>query len=124
MAEHLWDSEHPYRCEDSNFRGPASECKQHFETWELFIEDGWGHSDADLNLLFRWDWKQHTRDDGEARNPARPDILYLFWMLQRKGDFRIVTVNVSHRDEDDVRGWLQDRLNHLVRLWAPLGVKP
>lgn len=86
-----------------------------------------GESDAELNLLFRWDWEApHVDDDSE--NPIewrgdenyRDSTLKTFWVLQRKGIFMCHEVDVCRADEPAVRAWLEERMKHLLKLWEPL----
>jgi hypothetical protein len=106
----LFEIEHPYYCAEHNYR--VSGTKSHevifeYDDWLLFTESGWFNSDQDLNLLFRFDWK-----DGE---------LYLYWILQRKGDFNCCIIHdMKIENEPEVREFLQKRFNHLKNLWEPL----
>lgn len=104
MSEkHLWMVEHPYYCSDSNYYH-ANELER-YTSWNEFKD---GYLDLDLNLLFRFDWKQ--RDDGI-------NTLELFFVLQRKGIFRPVEVIVQKSDEDDIKTWLTHRWGHMSALW-------
>lgn len=107
---------HPYHCEEQNFRARGDDTIHRFESWASFMEDGWGDSDMDLNLLFRWDW----HEDREWTDYT----LQLCFMLQRKGDYRCVEVKTTDIDAPAVREWLTKRWQHLCRLWAPISEAP
>lgn len=106
-AGHLWDVDHPYYCEESNFykAGLVGE----FASWQTFIDEC--EHDVDLNLLFRWDWTQFE-DEG--------DTLRLHFMTQRKGAYRSAIVSVTKDNERAVREYLAERWAHMMTLWAPL----
>lgn len=120
---HLWEHKHDYYCEMQNYRASASDgCAQSFECWADFIAE-WADVDADYNLLFRWDWMAATDDIGEQITPltGNDGELRLCFMMQRKGDYRCVTVRgMSEQDEDAVRKYLAPLSEHMRRLWAPL----
>jgi hypothetical protein len=111
MAQHLWEVDHDYYCNRSNFF--SNECEQAFDSWELFLEAE-GDAEFNSNLLFRWDW------DPKAKT------LTLFWMGQRKGLFRSTLIRGMHPDEEQsVREWLIKRWAHLHKLWSPISdLKP
>jgi len=124
-VKHLWDVDHPYYCTEGGY----FHTQEHFPTihsfgsWAEFLSD-MGSSDEDLNLLFRWDWKEQDEDSGEPTFNGdvhyRNGELSLFFMLQRKGFHTTCIVQVCRADEPEVRAWLQRRLNYLIGLWAPL----
>lgn len=107
QPRHLWEYEHPYYCNEGNFyqRG----CHATFDSWADFIAAE-GDADPDLNLVFRWDWKQG----------ANQDTLLLFYMGQRKALCRSVGVRVWKDDEPAIREWLIGCANHMRKLWEPL----
>lgn len=80
---------------------------------DLFIGE-WGHTDPDLNLVFRWDWK---RDEGEA---PEPDKLCVYWVLQRKAGMRSTECVVTEDDEPAVLAWLTERAKTIAAIWAPI----
>lgn len=132
----LWEVKHPYYCSDSNFYvggiprpypngmprvDPDFVPYDHVrvESWEAF---GWKDSDPDLNLLFRWDWDVPDPDDyeGGKHDPEWPgERLSLFWMLQRKGRFMVVSFPVEREEEPEIREWLTGRARHLALVWEP-----
>lgn len=128
----LWDVVHPYYCNEGNYF--ANDCGQHFRSWAEFVAEE-GDADKDFNLLFRWDWQAPRPDDGGDYDRERPikwvgDENYfdcelkLFYMGQRKGIYRYVTVEVCRADEPSVKVWLQERFEYMLRLWEPYSAAP
>jgi hypothetical protein len=109
----LWDADHPYYCATGcHFeRG----CHLTHESWSAFVAV-WGTSDEDMNLLFRWDWKEDEDDNGIPTGEHR---LSLFYFLQRKGYPISHEVTVTKADEPAVREWLAGKWKHMQRLWSP-----
>lgn len=89
------------------------------EGLEILGESCWATSDPDYNLLFRWDWSVSDPDDCEDGEELPPERLELFWMLQRKGRFMVVSFPVTRDQEPEIREWLRSRFEHLLRLWSP-----
>lgn len=116
----LWEPEHPYYCQETNFfmGGLDNPPFGHWRlnSWAHFLEECGDHQDFDLNLVFRWDWKRG--EDGDM------DYLFLFVMHQRKGRYIAYSMPVTEADEESVRAHLQKRLDHLMKLWAPLCATP
>lgn len=117
---HLWEAKHSYYCEEANYfaRGPDQPGNEYL-SWADFFEAE-GDSDPDMNLLFRWDWREADPDETSWGN--KEETLMLYWMGQRKGLYRWTAVRVSKDDEPAIRKWLTGRLEHLLELWAPLDV--
>lgn len=123
---HLWEFDHPYYCNEGNYFARASECSCHYQRWQDFFAEE-GDSDLDMNLVFRFDWEP-PREDGDPDKPIvwqgdeyyRDSVLKLFYMGQRKGLYRWVTIDVCRADEPAVREWLMERWQHMRTLWAPL----
>lgn len=113
-ARHLWEYEHPYYCSESNYFN--NECTLRFSSWASFLKEE-GDADLDMNLVFRWDWKDSELSADEDLNQ---DELCLFYVGQRKGLFRSVIVQLDKRDEGSVRDWLLARAAHIRVLWEPL----
>src|SRR5690348_3798534 len=116
--KHLWEIDHAYYCTEGNFFGNGHGAYQdvlHNGSWNEFLE-GWGKSDPDYNLLFRWDWWDAQNPDHEIDQ----DELHLYFMLQRKGFHISVIVKIEKADEARVTEWLMPRLAHLMSLWEPL----
>lgn len=108
-TKHLWEYDHPYYCNEGNYY--SNECHHTFCSWEDFYV-GWGDSDMDMNLVFRWDW---TIDEETGEHS-----LFVGFMGQRKGRYQSCRVTVVPEDEDTVRAWLTVRAKHMVAVWAPL----
>lgn len=104
-AQHLWDFEHPYYCETSQW----CEHQGHnlFESWADFTETAFYDGDRDQNFLVRWDWH------------ADEDELALFFVLQRKPIFATCRIPVTADDEPAVRVWLAECAKTMVATWAP-----
>lgn len=106
-TQKLYEVEHSYYCNTSNFF--SNDCRAEYRSWDHFMSDEGEGTDDDMNLVFRWDWE------------ASEHTLTLFFMGQRKGLFRSVTVyNMTEEREPEVRAWLQKRWEHFVKLWAPI----
>lgn len=121
MSKHLWEVDHPYYCQEGNYF--SSDCRVSYGSWQDFLDSD-GGGDFDLNLVFRWDWEMPKDDEENVK--LNPDTYYrdgelkLFFMTQRKGFNRSVSVSVCQADEPTVREWLQPRLEHLLKLWEPI----
>lgn len=119
---HLWDANHPYYCSEGNYYVSGlnwGDVHSEYESWKDFYEE-WGNTDHDMNLVFRWDWKQVDPDDLEEGEESGPDKLQVYWVLQRKAILRSTSCVVSPADEPAVRAWLADRAKTITALWAPL----
>lgn len=148
--KNLWDTPHPYYCEEGNFFKQG----QHtvYESWEEFAQPVKNmfegnmlyDYDDDLNFLYRWDWKKadpedylfnfsdEILEDGEIteeqinqskkefEEDSKTDRLMLFFMLQRKSFNISVEVNVVENDEPLVREWLEKKWEYMKTMWAPL----
>lgn len=123
--QRLWEVDHPYYCNHGNFYAPGNDQPtQHYKSLGAFLYEN-ADADLDLNLVFRWDWKEGEDEDGKAvafngDENYRNGLLSIYFMGQRKGLYRWVTVEVCRADEPAVIGYLQPRLDYLMRLWAPL----
>lgn len=113
--KHLWEERHAYYCNEGNYYAPGNE--QPGSVFDSFAEflDEFGKSDIDYNLVFRWDWLPPDEDDEREHHELR-----VFFMGQRKGLYFWSIVKVTPEDESAVREWLNPRLAHLLKLWAPL----
>jgi hypothetical protein len=122
-TKRLWEVDHPYYCSESNFF--ARDCSSHYDRWQDFVEVS-HDEDFDMNLIFRFDWIPPWIN-GDSNNPIewqgdenyRDCTLKLFYIGQRKGLFRSVTIDVCRADEPKVRAFLLKRLMHLQKLWEP-----
>lgn len=127
-VKHLWDVDHPYYCNEGNYFARGTECSSHHQRWQDFIAAE-GDGDLDMNLVFRFDWDA-PHEDEDPEKPIvwqgdeyyRDSVLKLFYMGQRKGLYRWVTVDVCRADEPAVREWLNIRWEHMRKLWEPLSV--
>ncbi len=134
---HLWEQEHPYYCSESEYHtdgfGDHNFGRDDFESWADFYA-AWGHSDPDMNLVFRWDWKtkeQREHDYGydeyteeekqeEGYEKVDGDLLEVFFVLQRRGLFRPCHVKIAREDEPLVREWLIERSKTIGSFWEAL----
>jgi hypothetical protein len=117
---HLWEVDHSYYCSETNYF--SNECHTRFRSWADFLSEE-GDSDMDMNLVFRWDWREGAGWDLREFNGDmhyRNGRLCLYYIGQRKGLFRCVEVEVCRADEPAVREWLTPRMEHLFALWEPL----
>lgn len=120
--KHLWEYDHPYYASTNNYRAMPGECLEEYETWAEFIAE---HRDDDpeQNLVFRWDWE---RVDEEAAAKYFPDeespgdLLWLFVVHPRRGDYWAICVGVTEKDEPAVLEWLTERARHIAALWEPI----
>lgn len=127
MSDHvpLWDVDHPYYCNEGNYFAGPYRCHAHYRSWQDFLEEQ-GDCDLDINLLFRWDWEDPIKDiapdypiEWKGDENYRDCVLKMFFIAQRKGYYRWVTVEVCRADEPNVRQWLHVRFDHLLKLWEP-----
>lgn len=120
----LWEVEHPYYCEESNYFGSQSDRQTIFEfkSWADFIEE-MGGADKDYNFLFRWDWDEDETDDGKPTYTGddyyRNGKLKLFFMHQRKGFHSASLVEVCRADEPTVIEYLSGHWKHMQTMWEP-----
>lgn len=123
--KHLWEVSHPYYCNEGNYYA-HEQPTTHYKSWGEFVAAE-ADVDFDMNLLFRWDWREGedwdlTPFNGDAN--YRNGVLVLFWMGQRKGLYRWTTIEVCRADEPAVIEFLRPRMAHLLRLWEPLEPPP
>ena len=120
----LWEVDHPYYCSEMNYY--RSEGPTRFRSWHEFESD-MGDSDLDLNLVFRWDWREGSEwglPEYNGDDNYRNGLLMVFFMGQRKGLFWCAEVEVCRADEPAVIVFLQPRLNRLATMWLPLQSEP
>src|SRR5690348_9972495 len=84
----LWEGDHPSYCNEGNYF--SRDCGQQFKSWSDFMAAE-GDSDLDMNLVFRWDWREGEnwgagafKGDEHYRNGK----LLVFYVGQRKGIYR------------------------------------
>ena len=129
---HLWEIDHPYYSAEGNFF--SNDYHTEYSSWQGFMQAE-GDNDLDMNLLFRWDWKEDdyldpdglaARQEYAARFGERDHAwtLWLFWVLQRKGIYRVTSMPVCKGDEPAVREYLATRAAHMRLVWEPLLDEP
>jgi hypothetical protein len=85
-----------------------------FKSFDEFLEEA-EDEDLDLNLIFRWDWENSEVDCGDIY--YRDGKLLLFYIGQRKGVFRTVSIEVCRADQEKIRVFLKERWEHLKLIW-------
>lgn len=119
--KHLWEVKHDYYCTRGCYyigRDRIDEVHCEYDSFDAFLAD-WNDADFDYNLLFRFDWRQ-AGPDWELET----DQLRLYFFQQRKAKPNSVYVVVKKEEEDKVKQYLLPRLQHLLKLWAPLASSP
>jgi hypothetical protein len=114
---HLWEIDHPYYCNEGNYF--ANDCGDVSKSWAEFM-DAHGDADFDMNLVFRFDWREgEDWGIGEFNGDVnyRNGKLLIFWMGQRKGLYRWSEVSVCRADEPAVIEFLKPRWEHMRKLW-------
>ena len=117
---HLWEQQHPYYCNEGNYF--SNDCGREFKRFSDFWEEAEGE-DLDYNLIFRWDWVEGEdwgAEEFDGDENYRNGILKLFYMGQRKGLYRYVTVQVCRADEPAVIEFLRPRADQMRAIWTPL----
>lgn len=101
----------------------TADCHNRYESAADFIEK-FGGSDADMNLVFRWDWGGLGDPAfGNEDNPltgSRETVFHVWWIIQRKGFMVSGEFPVTSDDEPMLREWLTTRWRKLVELWGPV----
>lgn len=122
---HLWEVKHDYYCNEGNYYASESVGAE-YKAWPEFISAE-GDSDLDMNLVFRWDWRE---GDDWGAGEFNGDVNYrnghflVFFMGQRKGLYRYARVEVCRADEPAILEYLKPRWEHMQKLWAPMTVQP
>lgn len=117
--KHLWEADHSYYCNLGNYFD--NDCGRNFKRFADFL-DAFGDADFDMNLLFRWDWKE---EDADGKTTFNGDINYrngelqIFWMGQRKWLYQFSVIEVCRADEPAVIKFLKPRFDHLLEMWEP-----
>lgn len=116
MSKSLFEADHPYYCNEGNYY--SNDCHHDYDSWGAFIEE-FGDSDPDMNLVFRWDWR-----DGEYETPASDhkgmEYLYIYFVGQRKAALWSCRVAVRREEEPDIRAWLTERHKTIQAIWEPI----
>lgn len=120
----LFDCPHPYYCMNANaWFAETSDYHNRYENAADFLEK-FGDSDADMNLVFRWDWgglgDSSAGDDENPLPESRATVFHVWWIVQRKGFMVSGEFPVTADDEPKLREWLAMRWNKLVELWGPV----
>lgn len=121
---HLWEANHPYYCSESNYYSNEPYTKH--DTWPNFLAE-FKNSDTDLNMIFRFDWKE---DDEDGKNTFNGDPYYrngtlqIFFVFQRKGIFACHEISVCRADEPSVIEFLTPRWKYMQALWEPICPAP
>jgi len=122
MNKRLWEIEHPYYCSESNYYAPGNDQPyQSYKSWGEFDQE-YRDSDLDMNLVFRWDWREGEEWELPEFNGDvnyRNGKLLIFFMGQRKGLYRWVDIEVCRADEPSVIEFLSVRWDHLKLMWEP-----
>lgn len=116
----LWECKHTYYCSKRNYFN--NDTTLHFETWEDFAEESNGE-DLDYNLVVRFDWYEgegYELPEYDGDDSKRFAKLWIFYLGQRKGLFRTVSIDVCRNDEPAVVEWLRPRLQRLMEIWEPI----
>lgn len=116
--KHLWETEHPYYCEESNYFVGYDKTVVEYGSWAEWWEANESY-DIDLNLVFRWDWRAKDGEWGEKGWVS--DRLTFNIMGQRKGLYRTDVIWVSRDDEAAVMAYLETVWAKIKDIWSPLG---
>lgn len=126
--KHLWEYDHPYYATPGCYYVGGHKWDEVHAEWDSWAEfhEAWGNNDADLNLLYRWDWDRPDADDYVFEIEDDPsfevpgDALRLFFMLQRKARPFSHDIAVSESDEPAVRAYLEERSKTIRAIWEPM----
>lgn len=136
MSKHLWETDHPYYCNEGNYFKAGMHDR--FASWDAFAQpfsfgkglEGVGNMlydfDDDLNFLYRWDWNRVDPDDYTYEREEDPDFempgdtLLLYFMGQSKARCFSAEVAVTEADEPAVREWLTKKAEYMRTVWEPL----
>ena len=119
---HLWEVKHPYYCNEGNYY--SNEPGQEYKSWVEFIAEE-GDADLDMNLVFRWDWREgEDWGAGEFKGDVnyRNGHFLVFILGQRKGIYRYCRVEVCRADEPAILEYLKPRWARMQEVWAPFNV--
>ena len=113
---------HSYYCSDSNFYvgGFQNFGRCEYEDWARFRATWIGNDDAyfddDYNHLFRFDIAK--KNDGGF-------MLWLFFILQRKGIFRSVLIrSITTHDLPEIEEFLRKRWEYMKNQWCEFSAAP
>lgn len=117
--KHLWQIKHRYYCNNGNYF--SNDCHAEYKSWNDFINEA-KDEDLDYNLIFRWDWDEEGPDGENTFNGDdyyRNGVLYLYYMGQRKGLYRYVSIDVCRADEFKIKEFLLKRWEVIKEIWEP-----
>jgi hypothetical protein len=111
---------HPFYCKKQNYLASPDEPEvysEHYLTWKSFKETRIDEN-KDWNLLFRFDLEEKIIMDFSI-GVKKYLLLTLFYVLQRKGHYCFVTIDVTEQELPEVETFLKTRWEHLNKLWTP-----
>lgn len=115
---HLWEINHSYYCSEGNYYNNS--CHTEYKSFADFLAD-YGDADMDMNMVFRWDWKESDPETGE--NNFNGDInyrngkLFLYVVGQRKALLTSKEIEVCRADEPAIIEYLKPRQEYMRALW-------
>lgn len=115
---HLWEIRHPF----TGAKEVGVVKFSSFADLAVWVND----SDADLNLIYRWDWldysQPHFDGDGLSEEERSEEKFVVWIVLPRKYGFASLECPITKAQERDVLDWLRGPrvMGHLATLWAPL----
>lgn len=127
----LYEIKHPYYCEEGGYyyRTPSAGwgAPMNYESFSAFLQD-WQDADLDMNFIFRWDWQRYTPEefkdehyedlqDSDKNTDGNFSQLKLFYMLQRKGCKKVVTIKMLDSDEIKAKEFLSKAWEHMKLTW-------
>ena len=106
---------HPYYCSESNYY--SNDPAESYGTMTEFLDDFEG-MDPDLNLCFRWDFRDSVDEDDKPTGNVSAEV---FLMLQRKGIFKPCSVAVVTEEESiRFKAYAERHLEVIKKMWSPL----
>lgn len=120
---HLWEFDHPYYCAEATWykRSDGGFDHERWPSWAEFRDNTvFTDGDRELNFLVRWDWISWRRHADPGLRSDSPDILELYFVIQRKGFLCSHYIEVTDDDEPEVRAFLTECATAMVSTWAPL----
>ena len=107
--------DHDYYCSDGNYYSNDANLKR--DTMTEFLDD-MEESDVDMNLVFRWDIKAHTDENGEPDGSFYAEV---FIIKQRKGIFMPCYIDkIEDHEVDRFIAYLKKHKEKLDSIWSPL----
>lgn len=123
QQKHLWEVDHPFYCADATWLKDSSGAVHHYTyaSWADFCDStSFEVRDTSMDLLVRWDWSSWRRHPDPMLRADEPDLLDLFFVIQRKGFLCSHSIHVTDDDEPAVRAFLEGWWNKMTQVWAPL----